>query len=87
MCNECITTVKIILFGFMLLYFDTTKLTRIYANSCEQNQGFENHRNTEPILAYSTKSKHWSKNGKINSNNDHYVCEKKKIRKKESTDN
>ena len=37
----------------MLLYFDTTKLKRIYANLCEQNQGFENHRNTEPILAYS----------------------------------
>ena len=37
----------------MLLYFDTTKLTRIYAKSCEQNQAFENHRNTEPILAYS----------------------------------
>ena len=37
----------------MLLYFDTTKLTRIYANLCEQNQGFENHRNTQLILAYS----------------------------------
>ena len=37
----------------MPLSFDTTKLTRIYAKSCEQNQGFENHRNTEPILVYS----------------------------------
>ena len=37
----------------MLLHFETTKLTRIYGNLCEQNQGFENHRNTEPILAYS----------------------------------
>ena len=53
MCTECIKTVKIILFGFMPLSFDTTKLTRIYAKSCEQNQGFENHRNTEPILVYS----------------------------------
>ena len=37
----------------MLLHFDTTKLKRIYAKLCEQNQGFENHKNTEPILAYS----------------------------------
>ena len=30
------------------------------------------------------KSKHWSRNGKINSNNDHYVCEKKKSGKKKA---
>ena len=63
----------------MLLHFETTKLTRIYGNLCEQNQGFENHRNTEPILAY---SKDDSRVRKANSNNDHYVCEKKNQEKR-----
>ena len=36
----------------MLLHFETTKLKRMWVKLCEQIQGFENHKNTEPIFTF-----------------------------------